>query len=316
MKDRKPIIKLIPTLTGWNAWGDIKDKSLIQESLMTVKDIDFYKAKDLFNHLQKSDQRVPYLELYLKAASDFVRVASLLRVPKEQEIPDKLIDDDLLLRVAENKKIRLDNKVKIIEKMKDKEKIMKIIPTLDRSHLSDISDRELIYDALMKDPNVTYQQAGTLFEFLHEEDEDAEDAEEADIFVLRDSDIKNLYEKAASPEVKGYAVLKLSADELPEYNLIEESLIDSFMVGMEKTDRPYEVDKKLIKKIYDAGTDEQQDALQGFLEMKDLLPRHKEAIDKPFSSPQKKGKVFKRLEDQVEKNPIHQVFRLLVHLAR
>jgi len=316
MKDRKPIIKLIPTLTGWNAWGDIKDKSLIQESLMTVKDIDFYKAKDLFNHLQKSDQRVPYLELYLKAASDFVKVAALLRVPKEQEIPDKLIDDDLLLRVAENKKIRLDNKVKIIEKMKDKEKIMKIIPTLDRNNLRDISDRELIYDALMKDPNVTYQQAGTLFEFLHEEDEDAEDAEEAYIFVLRDSDIKNLYEKAASPEVKGYAVLKLSADELPEYNLIEESLIDSFMVGMGKTDRPYEVDKKLIKKIYDAGTDEQQDALQGFLEMKDLLPRHKEAIDKPFSSPQKKGKVFKRLEDQVEKNPIHQVFRLLVHLAR
>lgn len=297
MKDKKYILEIIPTVNTYRLKG--VDGKLIYESLLTNKDLKYRTANELIRHLKHRDYEFTFLDLYKNAVSDNVRGLAVLKAHDDDDpIPENLIEDDLLVRVSKNDDVYGSDKVTLMTSMKDKDKVIEIIPSLDSRYFDDIKDQDLISRALMENPTVNYKQAENLINYLVNEDKGVAPIE--------------LYEKAASEDVKHHGIIKLTPDE------VEKGMVDDFMAGLRKTDRPYEVSKELIKKVYDMADDDQQDSLQGFLDMKHLLPRHKEAIEKPYKSPKKSehSKPFVRFQHSVEKNPINQVFRLLVHLAR
>jgi hypothetical protein len=123
-----------------------------------------------------------------------------------------------------------------------------------------------------------------------------------------------VYNTAISDTVKSAALIQMNSEDFPK---VDPKVIDCFIDGMQQTDRPYEVDKKIIKIIYDNTTGEQQDRLAGYMDAKDLTERHRDALTRPYLTPKSgESKKWKPLKHTVEKHPIHQLFRLLVHLAR
>jgi hypothetical protein len=120
-----------------------------------------------------------------------------------------------------------------------------------------------------------------------------------------------LFKKTNNNTVKQAITIWIKPD------LFTKDMVDEFIAGLQQTERPYEVHPDLKAKAYEWGTDSQQDALKGFVDESLWNQRHREAMDRPYTTPDRRGGVkHKAIEHDVEKNPNYQMFRLLVSLAR
>jgi hypothetical protein len=120
-----------------------------------------------------------------------------------------------------------------------------------------------------------------------------------------------LFKKTNNNTVKQAIVIWIKPD------LFTKDMVDEFIAGLQQTERPYEIHPDLKAKAYEWGTDSQQDALKGFVDESLWNQRHREAMDRPYTNPDRRGGVkHKPIEHDVEKNPNYQMFRLLVSLAR
>ena len=286
MKDKSLILEEIPNLSRWYLKNI--EPELIKRVVYENKDLDINQASNLIDTLEKVDA----VEAFKQTPSLAVKTYLVLNyVIPEEIITDKFIEK--AIKIAGD-----SNKIELLSLLKDESIIMKAIPEIDnRWDLEKIRNQNLINRTLVENPDINYDQAEMLIDYL------------LDNHVISTED---MYKKAASTSVKEVVILYMPPDKFTE------NMVDDFMNAMRRTDSPYEVDKQLIKKAYDLSSDEQQDSLQGFLPRKDLLPRHREAIDSPYKSAKRSDepKVIKRFDHPVEKNPINQVYRLLVHLAR
>ena len=184
--------------------------------------------------------------------------------------------------------------VKAISLLSDKKHITKMLPSLSIHQMEQI-DPKIAHDWLLEvdDKDISFRKARAL---------------------IQPNNALDVYNTAKSDTVKSAAIIEVTKNNFPES--LTKDIIDSFVLGMQQTDRPYEIDKGVIKMVYDHATEKQQDMLAGYVEKSQLNERHRDALHRPYLAPTKKDRKFTPLEHSVEKNPINQLFRLLIHLAR
>ena len=183
---------------------------------------------------------------------------------------------------------------KAISLLSDKKHIIKMLSNLSVHQMAQI-DPKITHDWLLgvDDKDISFRKARAL---------------------IQPNNALDVYNTAKSDTVKSAAIIEVAKNNFPES--LTKDIIDSFVSGMQQTDRPYEIDKGVIKMVYDHATEKQQDMLAGYMENSQLNERHRDALHRPYLAPTKKDKKFTPLEHSVEKNPINQLFRLLIHLAR
>lgn len=285
-------------------------ENVAEETVKYITDIDFLVS--IVAKEKESSRSLPFYifkKIWTQVKGNEEQIKKMANT-KNIDVIEKLLphlakQDNQLIKIVKNLKDRgwqAENLVvKAISLLEDKKQIMGMIPHLTSRQLAQI-DPGILYEWLL----TTKDQKDIEFNTVH--------SVLASIFSSGDIDPLALYNTAKSDIVKSVAILQIKPEDFPEN--ITDNMINSFISGMQQTDRPYEISKTIVKRIYDVASDVQQDQVASYLDTKDLNERHRDALERPYLIPKKKEKIYTPLKHDVEKVPITQLFRLLVHLAR
>ena len=279
--------------------------NVAKEAANFITDVDFMidvinstevTYSTLIEHMYKKVW--PHIKGNLEKIKKLTKTKNLFVI--EKILPSLANQDDALAQVVKslrNGGYQSDNLVvKAISLLSDKKQIVKMLPNLSMHQLEDI-DPTVVRDWLYTSKDVDFKKAYSL---IHSGGKKINPLE--------------LYNVAKSDNVKSAAIIQVKKNDFPES--ITKDIVNHFISGVQNTDRPYEISKDVIKLIYDVATDQQQDILAGYLDAKHLNERHRDALQRTYLTPKKGKETITPLEHGVEKVPIQQLFRLLVHLAR
>jgi len=289
-------------------------ESVAEETVKYITDIDFLVS--IVAKEKESSRSLPFYifkKIWTQVKGNEEQIKKMANT-KNIDVIEKLLphlanQDNQLIKIVKNLKDRgwqAENLVvKAISLLEDKKQIMGMIPHLTSRQLTQI-DRGILYEWLLttKDQkDIEFNTVQGVYAYVR-----GKLTNQLGINPLA------LYNTAKSDIVKSVAILQIEPEDFPEN--ITENMINSFISGMQQTDRPYEISKTIVKRIYDVASDAQQDQVASYLDTKYLNERHRDALERPYLTPKKNEKIYTPLKQDVEKVPILQLFRLLVHLAR